>query len=145
MKQKNYAPLICMLTIAINGLIATAYFIPKVDSLKGYDLSRLPLLNAIFNGSTFISLFTLSFFYAINKLRGYRNDQNHLLFDPDHPYIPGSIDRSPGTGYHELWTYRESKQTPQISRLDDAHLVVRQPDRGHCLPDDLAILSSLTI
>jgi len=56
MKQKNFTPLIWILTMAINGLIATAYFIPKNDLLNGYDLTKLPLLNAVLNGSTFIAL-----------------------------------------------------------------------------------------
>ncbi|SFM78701.1 putative membrane protein [Chitinophaga sp. YR627] len=65
MKQKNYTPLIGGLTIAINGLIATAYFLPKFDCLKGYDFSVLPLINAISNGATFIAL--LAALIAIKK------------------------------------------------------------------------------
>jgi len=56
MKQKNYTSIIWTLTIAINGLIAIAYFLPKNNSLKEYDLSLLPSVNAILNGATFISL-----------------------------------------------------------------------------------------
>lgn len=56
MKQKNYTSLIWVLTIAINGLITIAYFLPKNVSLKEYDLSLLPLVNAVLNGLTFISL-----------------------------------------------------------------------------------------
>jgi putative membrane protein len=73
MKQKNYAPLIWMLTIAINGLIATAYFLPKIDSLKVYDLSRLPLLNAIFNGSTFIALLAALISIKRKKINAHRS------------------------------------------------------------------------
>ncbi|MBM4166363.1 MAG: DUF420 domain-containing protein [Ignavibacteria bacterium] len=53
---KNYKPLIWTLTIAINSLIAIAFFLPDIDLLKRYDFSFLPLLNAILNSLTFISL-----------------------------------------------------------------------------------------
>lgn len=56
MKQKNYTSIIWALTIAINGLIAIAYFLPKNNSLKEFDFSPLPSVNAILNGATFISL-----------------------------------------------------------------------------------------
>jgi len=56
MPQRNYKSLIWLLTVAINGLIALAFFLPKIPALKGYDFSKLPLLNAILNGLTFCSL-----------------------------------------------------------------------------------------
>lgn len=56
MKQKNYTSIIWVLTITINGLIAIAYFLPKNTSLKEYDFTVLPSVNAILNGATFISL-----------------------------------------------------------------------------------------
>jgi putative membrane protein len=56
MKQKKYNSVIWILTLAINGLIALSYFLPKIDFFKGYDFNILPLLNAILNGSTFMAL-----------------------------------------------------------------------------------------
>ncbi|RBQ11530.1 DUF420 domain-containing protein [Pedobacter miscanthi] len=56
MKERKYTPAIWILTILINGLITTAYFLPKMHFLEGFDFSRLPLLNAILNGLTFIAL-----------------------------------------------------------------------------------------
>lgn len=56
MKEKKYTFLIWTLTIAINGLIAIAYFLPKLNALRGYDFSMLPLFNAVLNGSTFMAL-----------------------------------------------------------------------------------------
>lgn len=53
---KNYKPLIWTLTIAINLLIAISFFLPDIDFLKRYDFSFLPLLNAILNSLTFVSL-----------------------------------------------------------------------------------------
>jgi putative membrane protein len=58
---KNYKPLIWTLTIAINSLIAIAFFLPDIDYLKRYNFSFLPLLNAILNGLTFISLIVALF------------------------------------------------------------------------------------
>lgn len=55
-KSKNYKPLIWTLTLAINGLIAIAFFLPEMELLKRRDLSFLPLLNAILNSLTFVSL-----------------------------------------------------------------------------------------
>lgn len=65
MPQKNYTPIIWTLAIAINGLIATSIFLPKIPALKGHDFSFLPLLNAILNGLTFLSL--LAALYAIKR------------------------------------------------------------------------------
>lgn len=53
---KNYKPIIWTLTVAINFLIAIAFFLPDIDFLKRYDFSFLPLLNAILNSLTFVSL-----------------------------------------------------------------------------------------
>lgn len=53
---KNYKPLIWTLTLAINGLIAIAFFLPDIELLKRYDFSFLPKLNAILNSLTFLSL-----------------------------------------------------------------------------------------
>lgn len=55
-KPRNYKTLIWTLTLAVNGLIAIAFFLPEMELLKHYDLSFLPLLNAILNTFTFISL-----------------------------------------------------------------------------------------
>lgn len=55
-QTKNYKPLIWTLTLAINSLIAIAFFLPDIAFLKKYDFSFLPLLNAILNSLTFLSL-----------------------------------------------------------------------------------------
>ncbi|MBB6272518.1 putative membrane protein [Pedobacter cryoconitis] len=56
MLQRNYKQVTWVLTIAINGLISLAFFLPKISSFKGYDFSKLPLINAILNGLTFLAL-----------------------------------------------------------------------------------------
>ncbi len=73
MRPKKYNLIIWVLTLAINGLIATAYFLPKSDILKGYDLSGLPLLNALLNGLTFLCL--LMALFAIKR----KNVKTHRI------------------------------------------------------------------
>ncbi|WP_102345028.1 DUF420 domain-containing protein [Bacillus sp. Marseille-P3661] len=55
-KQRNFTPLIVILTIVINGLIAVLYFMPKYNTLGDVDLTILPFLNAVFNSFTFVFL-----------------------------------------------------------------------------------------
>lgn len=56
MQLRNYKMLIWVLSIAINGLIALAFYLPKISVLNGYNFSKLPQLNAVLNGLTFLSL-----------------------------------------------------------------------------------------
>lgn len=64
-QTKNYKPFIWALTIAINALIAIAFYLPDIDALKLYDFSWLPRLNAVLNSLTFLSL--LAALYAIKQ------------------------------------------------------------------------------
>jgi putative membrane protein len=55
-KQRNFTPIIVILTIVINAIIAVLYFMPKYESVSDIDLTFLPFLNAVFNSFTFIFL-----------------------------------------------------------------------------------------
>jgi putative membrane protein len=55
-KTRNYTPLIIMLTMAINGLVILAFYIPAPAAVSGINFKFLPLLNAILNGMNFITL-----------------------------------------------------------------------------------------
>jgi putative membrane protein len=57
-KQRNYNPVIWVLSIVIVGVIIATYFLPKSSdgTLFGIDLKILPLMNAIFNTFTFLFL-----------------------------------------------------------------------------------------
>ncbi|WP_017756287.1 DUF420 domain-containing protein [Calidifontibacillus oryziterrae] len=55
-KQRNFTPLIVILTIAINAIVAVLYFMPKYDGFSDVDLTILPFLNAVFNSFTFVFL-----------------------------------------------------------------------------------------
>lgn len=72
MLQRNYKPVIWVLAIAINGLISLAFFLPKTSSFKGQDFSKLPLINAIFNGLTFLALLIALFAIRRKKIRLHR-------------------------------------------------------------------------
>lgn len=55
-KKRDFSVLIWTLTVAINLSIALSFFLPKLESLKKYDFSFLPLTNAVLNSLTFIAL-----------------------------------------------------------------------------------------
>lgn len=55
-KQRNFTPLIVILTIAINAIIGIIYFMPTYNTLTDVDLTILPFLNAVFNSFTFVFL-----------------------------------------------------------------------------------------
>lgn len=64
-KKRNYKPLIIILTIIINGLVALLFGLPGVENFDLFDVTILPLLNAIFNSFTFV--FLLCALIAIKK------------------------------------------------------------------------------
>ncbi|WP_054951347.1 DUF420 domain-containing protein [Numidum massiliense] len=64
-KQRNYTPLIIVLTIVMYAVIAALSFLPKIEGETSFDLTLLPLLNAIFNSFTF--LFLLSALIMIKR------------------------------------------------------------------------------
>ncbi|WP_404451975.1 DUF420 domain-containing protein [Virgibacillus necropolis] len=59
-KQRNYNPLIWVLSIFIVGVILGTYMLPKSSDgmVWGIELTVLPMLNAIFNSFTFLFLLT---------------------------------------------------------------------------------------
>jgi putative membrane protein len=62
-QTKNYTPYIVILTIVINALVAILFFLPGYKGETGFDVTILPMLNAIFNSFTFV--FLLAALYAI--------------------------------------------------------------------------------
>ncbi|GBG06733.1 membrane protein [Paenibacillus agaridevorans] len=56
MKERNYTPLVTVLTVVIVALVAILFFLPAYDGEVGFDVKMLPLLNAIFNCFTFLTL-----------------------------------------------------------------------------------------
>lgn len=74
MKERNYTPLIGLLSVVLVGVIAALFFIPAYEGEVHFDVTILPLLNAIFNSFTFITL--LIALYAILK----KNVRMHRAF-----------------------------------------------------------------
>jgi putative membrane protein len=55
-KERNYTPIIVILSIIVNVLVAILFFMPTVQSDTGFDLTILPLINAVLNSFTFVFL-----------------------------------------------------------------------------------------
>ncbi|MFP3488374.1 DUF420 domain-containing protein, partial [Staphylococcus sp. SIMBA_130] len=55
-KQRNYTPWIVGLSIAVNVLVVILFFLPEYSGEVGFDITLLPLLNAVFNSFTFVFL-----------------------------------------------------------------------------------------
>jgi putative membrane protein len=62
-KPKNYTSIIVILTVVINALVAILFFLPGYEGKTGFDVTLLPMFNAIFNSFTFI--FLLAALFAI--------------------------------------------------------------------------------
>ncbi|MBB6449419.1 putative membrane protein [Geomicrobium halophilum] len=73
-KGKNYIPLVATLTVIINGLIAALFFLDGVNATAPFDVTLLPMLNAIYN--SFTTVFLLAALYAILK----KNIKAHRRF-----------------------------------------------------------------
>lgn len=73
-KQRNYNPLIWLLSIVIVGVIIATYFLPKVPggTIYGIELTVLPLLNAILNSFTFLFLLTSLIFIKNKNIKVHR-------------------------------------------------------------------------
>nr|WP_026801810.1 DUF420 domain-containing protein [Pontibacillus halophilus] len=60
-KEFNYVPWVIGLSIAINLIVTILFFMPEINSDTSFDLTILPLLNAIFNSFTTVFLFAALF------------------------------------------------------------------------------------
>ncbi|WP_168121051.1 DUF420 domain-containing protein [Paenibacillus sp. HB172176] len=74
MKERNYTPLVAVLTVVIVGLVTVLFFLPAYDGEVGFDVKLLPMLNAIFNSFTFLFLLT-----ALTAIRR-KNIRMHRAF-----------------------------------------------------------------
>lgn len=72
-KERNYTPWVIFLSVAINVIVAILFFMPKVESGKGMDLTFLPMLNAILNSFTFIFLLAAFYFIRNKNIKMHRN------------------------------------------------------------------------
>ncbi|QTD41975.1 DUF420 domain-containing protein [Sporosarcina sp. Te-1] len=73
-KKRNYKPLIIGISVVLIGAIGVLSRLPGVENFQAFDVTILPLLNAIFNSFTF--LFLVAALVAIKK----RNITVHQRF-----------------------------------------------------------------
>lgn len=55
-KKRNYKPMIIILSIVLIGAIGILSGVPGVEDFTAFDVTILPMMNAIFNSFTFIFL-----------------------------------------------------------------------------------------
>lgn len=73
--KRNYTPLVLILSVVINLLVAVLFFLPGFSGdLSDMDLTVLPMMNAIFN--TFTTIFLVGALYAIRR----KDITNHRRF-----------------------------------------------------------------
>ncbi|NDI36143.1 DUF420 domain-containing protein [Chengkuizengella sediminis] len=72
-KQRNFTPLIIVLSITLVAVIALLYFLPSYDAEVGFDITLLPMLNAIFNSFTFIFLLLALISIKKKNIKVHRN------------------------------------------------------------------------
>lgn len=60
-KDFNYVPWVVGLSIAINLIVVALLFLPEIGSETSFDITLLPLLNAVFNSFTFVFLLAALF------------------------------------------------------------------------------------
>ncbi|MBA4601647.1 DUF420 domain-containing protein [Thermoactinomyces mirandus] len=72
--EKYYTTLIVALTVLINAVVLFLFFMPKFQGSSHFDLSFLPMLNAVFN--SFTTVFLLAALYFIKK----KNIRMHRRF-----------------------------------------------------------------
>lgn len=55
-KKRNYKPAIIIITILVNGLVIVLSGVPGFENFDAFDVTILPMMNAIFNSFTFLFL-----------------------------------------------------------------------------------------
>lgn len=73
MKERNYTPIVAILTVVIVALVAILFFLPAYEGEVGFDVKLLPLLNAIFNSFTFLALLVALFAIMKKNIRMHRS------------------------------------------------------------------------
>lgn len=71
--QRNYTPIIVLLTILINTLVAILYFMPAYQGLHDVDLTFMPFFNAVMNSFTFIFLLSALISIKQKNVKAHRN------------------------------------------------------------------------
>lgn len=71
-QDRNYTPWVVALTILINLIVVVLFFMPKFKTNPHFDLTFLPMFNAIFNSFTTIFLFAALYFIKKKNIKVHR-------------------------------------------------------------------------
>ncbi|MFZ4450276.1 DUF420 domain-containing protein [Salibacterium aidingense] len=71
-RSRSHAWIAVILTVIINGLITVLFFIDGYNGEVGFDLTILPMLNAIFNSFTTVFLVSALFFILRKNIKMHR-------------------------------------------------------------------------
>ena len=71
--NRNRTLLIWVMTLAINGLVVLAFYMPQPEFLQGKDFSVLPAVNAVLNSLTFLFLLFSLIAIKQKKIQLHRN------------------------------------------------------------------------
>ena len=71
-KELNYTPIVVLLSIVINAIVAVLFFMPKYGGELSFDITILPMLNAILNSFTFIFLCAALFMVKQKNIKMHR-------------------------------------------------------------------------
>lgn len=71
-KQRNYTPWIVGLSIAVNVLVVILFLLPEYKGEVGFDITILPLLNAVLNSFTFVFLLAALIFILQKNVKVHR-------------------------------------------------------------------------
>lgn len=74
MRDRNWIPLIFVFTFVLVGIIAMLFFLPGYDGEVGFEVTMLPLLNAVYN------CFTLTFLIVALIAVKKKNIKMHRTF-----------------------------------------------------------------
>ncbi|WP_048601871.1 DUF420 domain-containing protein [Rubeoparvulum massiliense] len=69
---RNYTPTIVILTIVINLVVAILFFMPKYEGATQFDITVLPMMNAIFNSFTFVFLVAALWMIKRSNIKAHR-------------------------------------------------------------------------
>ncbi|WP_408008715.1 DUF420 domain-containing protein [Pseudalkalibacillus sp. A8] len=70
--KKSYTGIVVFLSILINALVVVLFFLPEYEGETGFDITVLPLLNAIFNSFTFVFLLAALWFILHKNIKLHR-------------------------------------------------------------------------
>ncbi|WLD93240.1 DUF420 domain-containing protein [Alkalihalobacillus sp. AL-G] len=71
-RNKSYTGIVVILSIVVNALVVVLFFLPEYGGETGFDITILPLLNAVFNSFTFVFLLAALWFILRKNIKLHR-------------------------------------------------------------------------